>query len=71
MSGAKPTMKKWSAREGDEIDGLLAEVGVELPGEEVSITEGEIKTRKRHKSDDQMDPVWASGAQQGVHVMTW
>ena len=32
MSGAKPTMKKWSAREGDEIDGLLAEVGVEPPG---------------------------------------
>ena len=32
VSGAKPTMKKWSAREGDEIDGLLAEVGVEPPG---------------------------------------
>ena len=50
----KPTMKKWSAREGDEIDCLLSEVGVEPPGEEVSITEGEIKTRKRHKSDDQI-----------------
>ena len=27
VSGAKPTMKKWSGREGDEIDGLLAEGG--------------------------------------------
>ena len=59
VSGAKPTMK-WSGREGDEIDGLLAEGGVEPPGEEVSTTEEEIKTteeeiktRKRQKSDDQ------------------
>ena len=44
---------------------------VKPPGEEVSTTEEEIKTRKRQKSDDQMDPLWASGAQQGVHVMTW
>ena len=34
---------------------------VKPPGEEVSTTEEEIKTRKRHKSDDQMDPVWARG----------